>query len=293
MTRPRPAYPPIADQQSGAFTSLQARAAGFSPRDVSYRLQTGRWVRVAGRAMRHRDQAETTTTLLHAAGLTWPDGIVCGALAAKHWGSVVAVGEVDVIVPAQRRRLHRLRPHRSLVPPGDGVRWGEIRVMAPGRSDLDALARLPLDDARDLLAWLVTRRRLAVTDLETFVGQRPGRWGNAQLRRLARESREGALSAAEALCHEIFRRARIRGWEANATLRDTAGIIGVVDVLFRERRLAIEIDGRRAHGAERVQHDRDRQNRIVAAGYRVLRFTWHDLVDRPHVVVAQTRTMLR
>jgi very-short-patch-repair endonuclease len=46
-------------------------------------------------------------------------------------------------------------------------------------------------------------------------------------------------------------------------------------VLFRELKLAIEIDGRLFHTAAEVfETDRGRQNTLVLDGWCVLRFTW-------------------
>jgi len=225
--------------------------------------------------------------------LTWPDAVVCRSLAAWVHGMPVNVsGPVDVWVPGYRRPVHRMRPHRFDLPPADVGRWGGTAVTTARRSLLDVLAHEPMDTARDLLAWAVTRGRIAVDDLEQHSVAYPGRQGNGQLRRLSREAADGALSVAEQLCHRILRSAGITGWHANVRVRDDRGVIGVVDVLFPAARLVIEVDGRRAHGADRFQHDRSRQNRLVAAGLTVLRFTWQDLRDRPADVVAQVRAML-
>jgi len=295
VRRPSSWYPSVADQQNGAFTAAQAQAEGMPRSTVASRVETGRWVRVAGRALRVRDREATHATLLWAVELTWPDGIVCRALAARHWGAPAPLPrEIDIVVPSQRRRLPGLFPRRIAVPPQEVLLWGDtLRITAERRSLLDSLACLPLDDARDLLAWTVAHERLRAVDLEADARERPDRHGNAQLRRLAREAAGGALSVAERRCHELLRRAGITGWQANVQVRDHAGVIGRADVLFEEARLVIEIDGYRAHGPEAFQRDRTRQNRLVAAGYRVLRFTWHDLVHRPGHVVAQVRAMLR
>jgi len=52
-------------------------------------------------------------------------------------------------------------------------------------------------------------------------------------------------------------------------------------VLFREHRLAIEIDGRLFHGDARFEIDRRRQNALVLGGWRELRFTWRMLEQEP------------
>jgi very-short-patch-repair endonuclease len=80
---------------------------------------------------------------------------------------------------------------------------------------------------------------------------------------------------------------------ANHEVHDATGLIGVVDIAFRAVRLAIELDGRAWHVAsDRFQRDRERQNRLVNAGWTVLRFTWHDLTTDPAGVIATIRAAL-
>jgi very-short-patch-repair endonuclease len=48
----------------------------------------------------------------------------------------------------------------------------------------------------------------------------------------------------------------------------------------------VEIDGLAFHSDPAdFGTDRERQNRIVLAGWRVLRFTWYDLRYRPQYVI--------
>jgi very-short-patch-repair endonuclease len=66
-----------------------------------------------------------------------------------------------------------------------------------------------------------------------------------------------------------------------------------VDFAYPGRRLAIEVDGYGPHaGPAAFQRDRTRQNRLVAAGWTVLRYTWIDVVRRPRYLAGQVRGML-
>ena len=48
------------------------------------------------------------------------------------------------------------------------------------------------------------------------------------------------------------------------------------------------MDGWSAHGSKAAfQTDRARQNRLIGAGYRVLRFTWEDVNRREDYLVQQ------
>lgn len=65
-----------------------------------------------------------------------------------------------------------------------------------------------------------------------------------------------------------------------------AELLGLtVDFLWPGSALVAEVDARGTHGTARAfQDDRDRDSMLVAAGFRVMRFTHRDLLRRPAVV---------
>jgi very-short-patch-repair endonuclease len=66
-----------------------------------------------------------------------------------------------------------------------------------------------------------------------------------------------------------------------------------LDLAFPACQVAVEVDGWAWHQDRRAfQYDRQRQNSIVLAGWTLLRFTWHDLTQRPDSVVAEIRAAL-
>jgi very-short-patch-repair endonuclease len=158
---------------------------------------------------------------------------------------------------------------------------------------VDLLAAEPWDQARALWAWLVTRDRMSLRRLEAIIETRKYLGGTLQLRRLLEVAKAGSLSPAEDRLHLLFAHTGIRGWTANVPVEVDGRVIAVVDVLFPSARLVIEVDGWSAHGHRAAfQRDRTRQNRLIAAGYVVLRFTWEDLTDRPAYVVQAVRGAL-
>ncbi|MDQ3306013.1 MAG: DUF559 domain-containing protein [Actinomycetota bacterium] len=70
-------------------------------------------------------------------------------------------------------------------------------------------------------------------------------------------------------------------------VHDATGVfVAQVDLAYVLAQVAIECDGDQWHsGRQRRQADLDRQNRLVLAGWTILRFTWEDLVQRPHVII--------
>lgn len=64
-----------------------------------------------------------------------------------------------------------------------------------------------------------------------------------------------------------------------------------IDMLWAERRVVVEADGRAAHDTEAAFHgDRRRDQLLVAAGYRTAHVTWRQLHDElPDTVDRITR----
>ncbi len=275
------------------FTVRQALDAGASRGQVARRLADGTWRRTVGRGIRLAGDEPDPLVLVESAKLTWPDAVVIGqAAAAFHRAPVLLPSVVDVWRPhGGARTMRGLVPHRFQLPDGARRPTSLWSVAEPGFAFVDALRRMPIDDARDLFAWLVTHRHLSRDDLARWIHELRGQHGACQLRQLLAESASGALSVAERREHQMLRAARIRGWRANVAVRDERGIIGVVDVLFEAERVVIEVDGRRAH-ADRFQEDRTRQNRLVVAGYLVLRHTWTDLTRRAPTLLDDLRRVL-
>jgi len=79
--------------------------------------------------------------------------------------------------------------------------------------------------------------------------------------------------------------------EVQTDLRDAASrFVGRADLYYPSARLVVEFDG--GNHRERLVEDDRRQNLIVNAGYRLLRYTAADIYSRPDVVVAQVRAAL-
>jgi len=66
-----------------------------------------------------------------------------------------------------------------------------------------------------------------------------------------------------------------------------------VDFMWRTQRLIVEVDGRQAHGTRQAfERDRARDQRLMLAGYRVVRFTWRQITREPERVARTTRALL-
>ncbi|MDQ3716991.1 MAG: endonuclease domain-containing protein [Actinomycetota bacterium] len=68
---------------------------------------------------------------------------------------------------------------------------------------------------------------------------------------------------------------------------DTTGFIARVDLANPQHMIAIEYDGAVHRNSDVFIQDLRRQNRLVAAGWSVLRFSGSDVLSRPADVVSQ------
>lgn len=285
--------PPEAQRQSGAFTRQQAVGAGATKSEVAWRVRSGLWVPVLGSALRAACQPVDEVLEAHAARLTWPDAVLALHSAARlHRIPVRLDGRVHVVVPHGRPSRGALTPHQYPLDPGDVSTVLGIPVTSPRRTVVDLLGRLPAPACLELLGWVSSRRIVDADELTAWVTSHRRRWGNQARRRAARRLASGAVSPAEERLHQILRRGRVTGWIAGASLLEALGIPAQADVYFPALRLVLEVDGRQAHGPDRFQSDRTRQNMLVAAGCTVLRYTWQDLVEHPSAVLTQVQAMI-
>jgi very-short-patch-repair endonuclease len=109
------------------------------------------------------------------------------------------------------------------------------------------------------------------------------------VRRLLVAAADRADPAAERILIKLLRDGGLDGWARGIRFGPYE-----IDLGFPEAKVAIEVDGWAWRvDADRFRTDRRKQNTlVVAAGWTVPRFTWHDLQKRPTQVVAEIRAAL-
>lgn len=280
-------WPDLARRQSGAITRVQLRAAGCADTTITRLVSRGLLERQERGVLFVTGAPVTYSAQLWVAVLA-TGGTLGFATAAHLWDMAGRPSLIDVVVGTRRRVRPRfgVRAHHVFVPAGAVTTIEGLPVTARAWTLLDHLGRLSLPAAVRLADRALQQRWLARDDFLRRVGEYPGRQGNRIIRALVAATDSGAAAQSERTLHRLLRRAGIRGWQANYQVVVAGRVAAVIDVAFLRRRLAVEVDGFAYHSdVERFERDRHRQNSLVSMGWTVLRFTWHDLVDRPQYVI--------
>lgn len=141
-----------------------------------------------------------------------------------------------------------------------------------------------------------TLRLLNMGPLEELLKRSDGRRGVKLIRAVLAEHYASSTlteSALEELFLAICPTAGVAAPEVNAWVVLDDGTSVRTDFLWREQRLIVETDGRDVHSTRQAfERDRERDQRLTVAGWRVVRFTWRQLTHEPERVAQTLRAML-
>lgn len=203
-------------------------------------------------------------------------------------------GWPDVITPrGAGRAVSGIRSHRSASLHEYDVRRREgILVTSPERTVLDLAAEPAPNALRRMVRQALAEGRLSIARLTKVLARSPRHRGTRALRALLAEGHVPTRSELEDRALDLLAEAGIARPEVNATLV-LDGQRTMPDLLWREQRLVVELDGAAWHGNRLTQeHDAQRQARLEAHGYRVLRITWQQIVEQPRQTLARIRAAL-
>lgn len=267
------------------FTLEEARRAGLTLDHLKGRA----WRRLGPGVYVLASVPDSPWLQLAAARCRLPEGIAFAGLTSAwlHDLDVSPCSPIEVAVPPELGISARagLRLHRVPIPDGDLVTRKGLPALRIQRTLADLAVSLPLVEAvvvadQALHAGLLTAAELSA-QAAGLRGSRSGR----RLRELAELADGAAESPMESRLRLLLVRAGLPRPLLQVELRDPGGaFLGRPDLFYPEARLCIEFDGS-THRHSLVDDNR-RQNRLVQAGYRLLRFTSADLLGSPDSILA-------
>lgn len=234
-------------------------------------------------------------TRLIAAKLRLPEGAVFTGMTAAwlHGLDTGSFGPTEAAVPAgsSASRLVGVVVRRCTIPQAETSTRRGLRVTSAVRTVADLACRLPLTDGVVLLDTALHGRLVTVRQLREWATAHAGYRGVRRLKRALALADPAAESVMESRLRLLLVLAGLPHPRSQVSLRDNSGLfLARPDLYYPDARLAIEYDG--AIHRDSLAADNRRQNRLIDAGYRVLRFTAGDVLDAPAAIASMVRRAL-
>jgi very-short-patch-repair endonuclease len=288
----------LADRQHGLLTRAQLKELGLGASGIDARLNAGRLHSV------HRGVFVLGRPDLPKHGRWMAAVLACGEDAllshrsstALHELLSVGSGPIDVTVPNRSARSRRgIRVHRPVsVHHSERVEVEGIPCTSVARTLLDLAAVVPVAVLETACNRAEMRNVLDMATMGRVLERSRGRPGVKALRSVLQIDLGEGVTKTElerrflALC----RRAALPSPSVNAWI-PLPGEEMQFDFVWHRERVVVEVDGWDTHRTRRAfQEDRRRDRLLRLAGWERLRFTWHDVVDHPRQVEAETKSLL-
>ena len=287
-------------KNGGTITSAEAQALGASREWLARRESEG-WLERIGFSTYRLPGAESEWRATLAAACHRLGAVVSHESAAQlHGMPRLRRGLLIVSVPVRRTNRYQgvdVRQKTDLTP-DQITEVSGLPVTTPARTIIDMSAQIGVKRLGRLVDSSVAQDSTsyeAVLALFERLGRR-GKPGTQRMRKVL-EDRGGVpdrdpselehrlLDLIEGVGLPVPTREFHAPWLAHTN--------GRVDLAYEDHQLVIEGDSRRWHTlADAFLADRERDNRAQLAGWRVLRFTWWDIEQRPEYVVLTIRAAL-
>lgn len=279
----------VAGRQWGRVTWAQMQRLGVDRRAATEWSEQGYISRVLPRVWAVGHRAPSYEADLAAALLYAGPGAALSHATAAHW-----LGLLD----ERPRAIHVSTPRRCCSQPGVIVhgRRGEPRFWHRG-FPLTSVPQILLDVAatesrrrlRMALANTDYRNLLNLQAIEAVLGR--GRPGSAQLRAALAEHQPALARSKSGLEVTFFELCESRGMPLPELNVRVAG--WEVDALFREQRVAVELDGYGNHRSPaQVKRDRRKELALRQAGLKPVRYSDELLTHHPSEVLADVERLL-
>lgn len=290
----------LASAQHGVVSRRQLLNLGVGRRSIEHRLAHGRLQRihravyaVGHRAISHRGRVA-------AALLAGRDEIGRGAAsqitAAGLWGlTAEGRGLIHITAESRRRRLRGVAVHRASVPQAERSLRDGLPVTSVARTLLDLSGSTEQRSLRRIVKQAEYLRLVDLPALTAILERHPRRPGRSTLATIVDEALLAMGRTRSDLEDRFLALCRRHGLplpESNVLL-EVGGEIIELDCVWRRPRVAVELDGYRAHGTRLAfEDDRRRDRSLAAAGWLSLRITHAQLELEPKRLVAELRATL-
>lgn len=284
-----------AQRAAGQFGVVsRAQALEFlSARQIERRLARGLWVRLFPAVYRFVSSARGWRQTLE--GLVLWAGSGCAlsheSAAALHGLSQFRAGRLVLTVRSHQRAPAGVELHQvERLAFHDVAQVDGLPVTSVPRTLLDLAARTEGKTLRAAVDEALRKRLTTLEALQRVAARSTGRPGVIDLRACLDEvEREGGPTESELERNvlEVLQGAGFPAPQRQTPVR-MEGRRRRLDFCFSRQRIVIEADGWKDHSSrEAFEADRARDNYLTARGFRVLRWTWRALQDRPGDLLAE------
>jgi very-short-patch-repair endonuclease len=273
------------------FTVEEARRAGLT----RWQLEGGAWTRLGPSTYVSTPLANDPVHKLVAALRRLPDGAAFSGLTAAwlHGLDVPPCSPIEVTVAEGAGVSARsgIAVRRSTFARGDVVRARDLPATSVLRTVGELCGRLPLVEAVVIADAALHDRRLKPAQMSAWAAANAGRRGIKNLRRVLDHVDPASESPMESRLRMLLVLGGLPRPKAQVSIHNRWGrFAGRPDLYYEAQKLGIEYDG--GVHRDRLAEDDRRQNRLLDAGVRLLRFTAGDVLGNPESVVSQVRLAL-
>ena len=287
-------------KNGGTITMAEAQALGASRQWVARKVREGWLERRGGRTLALRG-AGTQWHATLAAACHRLGGVVSHESAAQlHDMPRLRRGLLIVSVPVRRTNRYPgvdVRQKTDLTPDQVTTKGG-LPLTSPARTIIDLSAHLGIRRLTRLVDSSVAMGLTTNEGLLTLFEKlgRRGKPGTKRMRIVMAERSDGPDRDPTELERRLLELIEVAGLPVPIVEFEAAWLSptnGRVDLAYPSHKLVIEADSRRWHNqADAFLTDRERDNLAQLSGWRVLRFTWWDVEERPEYVVLMIRRAL-
>ncbi|TFV78442.1 DUF559 domain-containing protein [Blastococcus sp. CT_GayMR19] len=229
-----------------------------------------------------------------------PATAVLGGRSAAAWFGAPFAGPTEpvlAVVPPDTAwrgprgvRVHRRHVARSetVVMEDDG---GAVRLTTPLRTAWEICAIEPMATAVALLDGMVRAGHLSAPALGRLVESTKGRWGSRRVAKVLPLVDGRSESPPESWVRVACARAGLPAPVPQYDVQEAGQFLGRVDLAWPESRLVVEYEGAYHFDDLQIRRDDRRYDRLIAAGWRVIRLSGPDLRDLDAVVARIAREL--